>query len=264
MFGAILGDMIGAPYEFDRGNKTKDFPLFSNATEWTDDTIVTLAVAEAMMDSVGKSDDEVRQNLVAKMKEWAYDYPYAPFGGMFRRWLFSDRTTPYGSFGNGSGMRVSPIGWMYDTLADTQHYARLSADVTHNHPEGIKGAEAIASAIFMARTGHTKDEIRQYIEDQYKYDLSRSCDEIRPAYHHVETCQESVPEAITAFLEGENFEDVIRTAVSLGGDTDTVADMAGSIAEAFYGIPSFMLEECLARLDGRMQGVLARFERYRK
>lgn len=264
MYGAILGDMIGAPYEFDRGNKTKEFPLFSKETAWTDDTIMTLAVAEAMMDSYGRSDSEVGENLVATMKKWAYYYPHAPFGGMFRRWLFSKRTTPYGSFGNGSGMRVSCVGWMYDTLVETRYYARLTAEVTHNHPEGIKGAEAIACAIYLARTGYNKDEIKNWIVRMFGYDLSRTCAEIRPGYHHVETCQESVPEAITAFLEGESFEDVIRTAVSLGGDTDTVADMAGSIAEAYYGVPEWMKDECVARLDTRMRAVLERFEGFRK
>ena len=158
-------------------------------------------------------------------------------------------------------MRVSAAGWLFDTLEQTRHVAALTAEVTHNHPEGIKGAQATASAIFMARTGSSKDEIREYITSEYGYDLSRTCDEIRPGYHHVESCQETVPEAITAFLEGNDFEDVIRTAVSLGGDCDTLTCIAGSIAEAFYGVPAQMAEECRKRLPEDMLEVLDRFGR---
>ena len=167
---------------------------------------------------------------------------------------------PYGSYGNGSAMRVSSAGWLFDNLETVRHMARLSAEVTHNHPEGIKGAEATASAIFLAHTGSTKAEIKAYIEANFHYDLSRTCDEIRPAYRHVESCQETVPEAITAFLEGNSFEDVIRTAVSLGGDCDTLTAIAGSIAEGYYGVPEELKQQCRERLPENLRGVLRLFE----
>ena len=263
MIGAILGDMIGAPYEFDRGDKTKDFPLFSRESEFTDDTVMTAAVAEALMDSLGKSDDEIRSALVSSMRRWGRRYPRAGYGGMFNLWLHSPDPEPYGSFGNGSAMRVSSAGWFFDTLEETKHIARLTAEVTHNHPEGIKGAEATASAIFLARTGCGKAEIRTYIRREFGYDLSRTCDEIRPGYYHVETCQQTVPEAITAFLEGEDFEDVIRTAVSLGGDCDTLTCIAGGIAEAFYGVPEEIAAEGKRRLPEDVLEVVEQFEKFR-
>lgn len=263
MIGAILGDMIGAPYEFDRSPKTKDFPLFSKGTQFTDDSVMTIAVAEALMDTMGKSDEEVYNALISSMRKWGHKYPNAGYGGMFYEWLHSENPKPYGSFGNGSAMRVSSAGWLYDSLEKTRHYARLTAEVTHNHPEGIKGAVCIASAIFMARNGSTKEEIKQYIVQESGYDLSRTCDEIRPDYYHIETCQKTVPEAVTAFLEGNDFEDVIRTAVSLGGDCDTLTCIATSIAEAFYGVPAYLQEECKARLTEEMVAVTERFEQFR-
>ncbi len=258
MYGAILGDMIGAPYEFDRGNKTKDFPLFCRWSQFTDDSVMTIAVAEALMSVEEDADDEtVHQAVTESMRKWGRIYPDAGYGGRFIRWLFSDEgPKPYGSYGNGSAMRVSSVGWLFDTLAETRRYARLSAEVTHNHPEGIKGAEATASAIFLARTGASKEEIKDYVIREFGYDLSRTCDEIRPAYHHVESCQETVPEAMTAFLEGTDFEDVIRTAVSLGGDCDTLTCIAGSIAEAYYGVPEELKAECRKRLGEDMLEVL--------
>lgn len=260
MFGAILGDIIGAPYEFDRSPKTKEFPLFCDRSEFTDDTVMTIAIAEALMDSMGKSDEEIRTALVHSMQKWGHLYPDAGYGGMFYRWLHSSHPEPYGSFGNGSAMRVSSAGWLFDTLEETRHMARLTAEVTHNHPEGIKGAEAIASAIFMARTGSSKDEIKAYIIQEFGYDLSRTCDEIRPTYRHVETCQQTVPEAITSFLEGNGFEDVIRTAVSLGGDCDTLTDIACGMAEALYGIPEEIEAEGRKRLPEDMLAVVDRFK----
>ena len=259
MFGAILGDMIGAPFEFDRGNKTKVFPMFSDDSHYTDDTVMTIAVAEALMDTLGKDDDAVKAALVSSMQKWGERYPNAGYGGMFYHWLRAANPMPYGSFGNGSAMRVSSAGWLFDDLQTTRHMARLTAEVTHNHPEGIKGAEATASAIWLARNGHGKDEIRDYIIREFHYDLSRTCDEIRPTYHHDESCQRTVPEAITAFLEGADFEDVIRTAVSLGGDCDTLTCIAGSIAEAFYGVPILYEAECTAHLPEDMLEVLERF-----
>ena len=259
MIGAIMGDMIGAPYEFDRSPKTKEFPLFSSRSEFTDDSVMTIAVAEALMDSLGGTDDEIRAALVKSMKKWGRIYPDAGYGCMFYQWLHTREPEPYESFGNGSAMRVSSAGWLFDTLEETRHMARLTAEVTHNHPEGIKGAEATASAIWMARTGSSKDEIRSYIIQEFGYDLSRTCDAIRPSYYHVETCQQTVPEAITAFMEGSSFEDVVRTAVSLGGDCDTLTCIAAGMAEAMYEIPEFMVQECRARLPEDMKAVLDRF-----
>ena len=265
MYGAILGDIIGSPYEFDRGGKTKDFPLFSRESGFTDDTVMTLAVAEAFMDAQGGTDlDRIRRRLIKSMHKWGALYPHAGYGGRFGRWLFLGGEEPYNSFGNGSAMRVSSIAWLYNDLDTVRKMARLSAEVTHNHPEGIKGAEATASAIFLARTGHTKAEIKAYIENEFQYDLSRTCDEIRPGYHHVETCQETVPEAITAFLEGESFEDVIRTAVSLGGDCDTLTCIAGAIAEGFCGVPEELKRECENRLPQRLLEVLKQFNSRRR
>lgn len=264
MIGAILGDMIGSPYEFDRSPKVKAFPLFSKYSEFTDDSVMTIAVADALMDSMGKSDEEIRDALMDSMQKWGHLYPDAGYGGMFYSWLHSRHPEPYGSYGNGSAMRVSSAGWLFDTLKDTRHMARLTAEVTHNHPEGIKGAEATASAIYMARTGSSKEEIRDYIVREFGYDLSRTCDEIRPAYRHVESCQETVPEAISAFLEGQDFEDVIRTAVSLGGDCDTLTCIAGGMAEAMYGVPEEILAEGRKRLPEDMLAILDRFDECRK
>ena len=263
MIGAILGDMIGAPYEFDKSPKTKEFPLFSRGSVFTDDTVMTVAVADALMTAFGKDDDEIRAELVASMRKWGRWYPNAGYGCMFYQWLRLKNPTPYWSFGNGSAMRVSAAGWMYDTLEETRHMARLTAEVTHNHPEGIKGAEAVARAIFMARNGGSKDEIREYVTREFEYDLTRTCDEIRPGYHHVETCQQTIPEAFAAFLEGTDFEDTIRTAVSLGGDCDTLTCIACGMAEAMYGVPEELRVACRIRLPEDMLEVIDRFDGYR-
>ena len=258
MIGAILGDIIGSPYEFDMGDKTKTFPLFSEGSYFTDDTVMTIAVADAF---IGAPDDEnlIRQRLVHSMQKWGHRYPGAGYGIRFNCWLDSENPQPYNSWGNGSAMRVAPVAWLYHHLDAVRRMARISAEVTHNHPEGIKGAEATAASIFLARTGHSKPEIKSYIEKEFHYCLNRTCDEIRPAYHHVESCQETVPEAITAFLEGNSFEDVIRTAVSLGGDCDTLTCIAGSIAEGFYGVPETLKVECRNRLDPALLNVLDHF-----
>lgn len=261
MFGAIIGDMVGSPYEFDENNiKTKEFQLFSLRSCFTDDSVMTLAVAQAMLDTADLGNDNLlRERLIASMQNLGKEYPHAGYGLRFSRWLHMEDPVPYGSYGNGSAMRVSPAAWLYDTMDEVRQAARLSAEVTHNHPEGIKGAEATASAIYLARTGHSKAEIRDCITSEFGYDLSRTCDEIRPGYHHVESCQQTVPEAITAFLEGESFEDVLRTAVSLGGDSDTLTVIAGSIAEGFFEIPAWMLEEMIRRLPEQLQAIVRRF-----
>ena len=260
MYGALLGDMIGAPYEFDRGNKTKEFPLFCEYSHFTDDSVMTIAVAEALLDYQFWEDEDIKAGLIERMQKWGKKYPNAGYGRKFYHWLHARHPEPYGSYGNGSAMRVSSAGWLFDTLEETRHMARLTAEVTHNHPEGIKGAEATASAIFLARTGHSKEEIKDYIVKEFGYDLSRTCDQIRPGYYHNESCQKTVPEAITAFLEGTDFEDVIRTAVSLGGDCDTLTCIAGSIAEAFYGVPAILEAECKSRLPEDMLYILGRFD----
>ena len=261
MFGAILGDIIGSPYEFDRGRKVKDFPLFRESSMFTDDTVMTIAVAEAFMEAGQEvTDEEIKALLISNMRRWGRKYPYAGYGMRFSIWLAEPRPKPYGSYGNGSAMRVSSVAWLFDDLETVRKMARLSAEVTHNHPEGIKGAEATAAAIFLARTGKTKGEIKEYITTEFGYDLSRTCDEIRPHYYHVESCMETVPEAITAFLEGENFEDVIRTAVSLGGDCDTLTAIAGSIAEGCYSVPAVLKQECYRRVTDELVEVMRRFE----
>ena len=262
MYGAILGDIIGSPFEFDRGDKTKEFDLFTKGCDFTDDSVMTIAVGEALL-AVGTEATvkEVEEAVITNMQDWGKRYPYAGYGGRFSHWLKEKSPKPYGSYGNGSAMRVSAAGWLYDSLERTREVARATANVTHNHPEGIKGAEATASAIYMARNGSSKEEIKEYIEGEFHYNLDRTLDEIRPEYHMDETCQRTVPEAIIAFLESKDFEDAVRNAVSLGGDTDTLGAITGSIAEAFYGIPAVLIAECKCRIDkGLMTDVLDEFD----
>ena len=262
MYGAILGDIIGSPFEFDRGDKTKEFDLFTKGCDFTDDSVMTIAVGEALL-AVGPEATvkEIEEAVVTNMQDWGKRYPYAGYGGRFRYWLRERNPRPYGSYGNGSAMRVSAVGWLYDSLERTREVARATANVTHNHPEGIKGAEATASAIYMARNESSKEEIKEYIEREFHYNLDRTLDEIRPGYHMDETCQRTVPEAIIAFLESKDFEDAIRNAVSLGGDTDTLGAITGSIAEAFYGISDVLIAECRSRIDeGLMTDILDEFD----
>ena len=261
MYGAILGDIIGSPFEFDRGRKTKEFELFTRGCGFTDDSVMTVAIAEALI-AIGPdaNEMEIEEAVIANMQDWGRSYPHAGYGGKFRKWLGARNPKPYGSYGNGSAMRVSAAGWLYPTIERTREVAEATAAVTHNHPEGIKGAVATASCIFLARNGATKEEIKKYVEQEFHYDLSRSLDEIRPYYHHVESCQQTVPEAITAFLEAEDFEDAVRNAISLGGDTDTLAAITGSIAEAFFGIPAVLKAECRNRIDPAMNRVLDAFD----
>lgn len=260
MYGAILGDIIGSPFEFDRGDKTKDFKLFSRRSHFTDDSVMTLAVCEALL-KVGQDATvkEIEDTVISSMQSWGRRYPHEGYGGYFRRWLTARHPEPYNSFGNGSAMRVSAAGWLYDSLEKTRVVAKATANVTHNHPEGIKGAEATASAIFMARNGSSKEEIKKYIENEFHYDLNRTLDEIRPSFHMDETCQKTVPEAIIAFLEARDFEDAIRNAVSLGGDTDTLGAITGSIAEAYFGISETLISECRNRINKDMRDVVDAF-----
>ena len=249
MLGAIVGDIVGSVYEWNN-IKTKDFPMFSDKCFFTDDTVMTIAIAEGLMNG-GAAD-----NFIDSMKNFGRMYPGSGYGARFNSWLFSDDRKPYNSWGNGSAMRVSPTGWFFGSLAETENAAEVSAAVTHNHPEGIKGALATAAAIFLARNNKSKIEIKTYIEEKYGYDLSRTLDEIRPVYHFNESCQETVPEAIIAFLESNDFEDAIRNAISLGGDSDTLAAITGSIAEAAYGIPEPIKTKTVSLLDKPLIDVL--------
>ena len=262
MYGTILGDIVGSPYEFDCNNyKAKDFPLFSRRSEFTDDTVMTLAVAKALLDTRGQDDAAIKAALVGEMQRLGRAYPDKGYGVRFNHWLYEEDPQPYHSYGNGSAMRVSPAAWLAEDMAEVLHLAQLTAEVTHDHPEGVKGAQATAAAIFLARTGHSKAAIKSYVEREFGYELSRTCDEIRPAYRHVESCQETVPQAMIAFLESEDFEDSLRTAVSLGGDSDTLAAITGSIAEAFYGVPEELKQACRQRLTPELADILLDWER---
>ena len=250
MLGAIAGDVIGSVHEF-AGTKSKDFPLFDERCWFTDDTVLTVAVAERLLRG---------GEYVDLFHDYFHRYPDCGWGGMFYRWAEHRRREPYNSFGNGSAMRVSAVGFAFDTLDQVRARARESAAVTHDHPEGLRGAEATAVAIFLARSGRTQSEIHRHIESEFGYDLSRPLDAIREGYEFDETCQGSVPEAITAFLESRDYEDAVRNAISLGGDADTQACIAGAIAEAFYGgVPEPIAARTTALLDDRLRHVLAEF-----
>lgn len=271
MLGAIIGDIVGSPFEFDRNRKTaysKKYPLVSDASGFTDDTVMTLAVADALMCSMPHKGDETseaefKHYVIKSMRNFANVYPNAGYGTRFHQWLRETNPQPYNSWGNGSAMRVSPVAWAFDNIEDVERFAAVSSRVTHNNPEGIRGAKATAAAIFLARTGKTKAEIKHYISEKYYYDLTRTLDDIRPYYSHVESCQQTVPEAITAFLEGENFEDVVRCAVSLSGDSDTLTAIAASIAEGFYGIPDEITAMIEPKLSDFLIGALAKWEIWR-
>lgn len=256
LLGAVAGDIIGSVYEHYSVKKT-DFPIFSGLSRFTDDTAMTVAVADWLLGTTA---------LVPSLQDYVRRYPKAGYGGMFRQWAMSANPLPYHSFGNGSAMRVSPVGWAFDTLEETLRHAAESAAVTHDHPEGIKGAQAVAACIFLARKGESKTYIQEYIEQHFGYDLHRTCNEIRPNYRFDVTCQGSVPESIIAFLESTDFESAIRLAVSLGGDADTMGAIAGSIAEAFYGgAPENIRQECVRLLPADMIGVLHQFsDKYMK
>lgn len=261
MYGALIGDMIGSRFEFTQLPIRYEFELLNRKCRFTDDTVMSIAVAEALLETEGKDDETVRQAIVSSMQKWGRKYPNAGYGGNFYDWIFAGNPKPYHSYGNGSAMRVSSAAWLNDSLEEVLHDAKLSAEVTHNHPKGIKGAEAIAAAIYLAGQKSSKEEIRDYCEKQFGYDLSVSYDSLKKAHIRSAVCQDTVPEAIIAFLEGESFEDVIRKAVVLGGDTDTIAAMAGSIAEAYYGIDEELKERCVKRLPEEMKAVLTEFDR---
>ena len=254
MLGAIVGDYIGSVHEFN-ATKRRDFRLLDPRCMVTDDSILTLGVAEWVMDG---------GDLVGRSHALVAEYPMAGWGGMFGRWARARSREPYNSFGNGAAMRVSPVGWAFESLEETLEAAAASSRVTHDHPEGIKGAQAAAAAMFLARTTHDKALIKHEITRRFGYDLSRTLDEIRPSYEFDETCQRTVPEAITAFLEADDFEDAVRNAISLGGDADTLACIAGGIAHAhFGGVPPELSAPALRAVPATLLPIWLRFqERY--
>ena len=256
MLGAIIGDIVGSIYERN-SIKTKNFEFWGAGCTFTDDTVMTLAVADAILEHLREKGD-FKETLVKKMQEFGRKYPFAGYGKSFANWIYSECPEPYNSFGNGSAMRVSACAWLFDDLESVIQYAKMSAEVTHNHPEGIKGAETVAAAVFLARQKHSKEEIGKYIEDNY-YPLNMKLNGIRQIYHFDVTCQGTVPQAIIAFLESESFEDAIRNAVSLGGDSDTLAAITGSIAEAYYGIPKDIKEKSMGYLDEFLSKILYSF-----
>lgn len=250
MLGAIAGDIIGSVHEFNC-QKSMEFPLFVAHSNFTDDSVLTVAVAECLLTGASYAD---------KLREYTLAYPGRGYGGMFYEWAFRGHKMPYNSWGNGSAMRVSPVAFAFEDLEAVVLEAGRTAVVTHNHPEGIRGAKATAAATFLARKGTSKAEIRKAIETRFEYDLSRSIAEIRETYEFNESCQETVPEAITAFLESEDYENAIRLAISLGGDADTLACITGGIAAAFYGgVPQHIAGPVWALLDDRMRSIVTVF-----
>jgi type I restriction enzyme M protein len=257
MLGAIIGDIVGSRFEWDN-IKTKDFNFFTQKCEVTDDSIMSLAIAQAILAAKGNYRNLGRLAIKA-MREIGRPYPKCGYGGMFRKWLYSDDMGAYGSFGNGAAMRVSACGFAAKTLGEARKLSKKVTEVTHNHPEGLKGAEAVAACIFLARDGCSISEICDYINDNY-YHLDFTLDSIRDSYAFDETCQGTVPQAVMAFLESTSFEDAIRNAISIGGDSDTLAAITGSIAEAHYGIPAEMRKKALTFLDQRLLKILTDFE----
>lgn len=249
MIGAIIGDIIGSTYEFIDNVKDKNFELFIPYSMTTDDSIMSLAIGQALVNTYKEKDIiKIQNELIKQMQKFGKEYPYSGYGLKFKEWLKAENPRPYNSFGNGSGMRVSSVAWLYDSLNDINKYAEITASVSHNHPEGIKGACAIASAICLARENKSKEEIKKYIEDKFEYSFE-AISEIRKWHTFDETCQVTVPIAIQAFLEGKDFEDVLINAIYAGGDTDTIACMACSIAEAYYEIPDKFLEFCYPKIS---------------
>jgi ADP-ribosylglycohydrolase len=249
MLGAIAGDIIGSAHEA-AGTKTTAFPLFDEYARFTDDTVLTVAVADSILTGA---------NLVDKLHEYFDRYPQAGYGGTFIGWALRREQEPYGSWGNGSAMRVSPVAYAYETLDEVLCHAERTAAVTHNHPEGIKGAQATAAAVFLARTGSDKADIKQFVEDRFGYDLSKPLRAIRPGYLFDVSCQGSVPQSLVAFLEATDFEEAVRNAVSLGGDADTMACIAGAVAEAYFGIPEEIERQALSYLNMELRQVVDGF-----
>lgn len=257
MIGAIFGDIVGSVYEFDN-IKTKDFPLFSDLCEFTDDTVMTVAFADTLMQFDRVTDiDEFKRKLVKMFHEYGKSYPYAGYGGSFARWLAQEENEPYGSFGNGSAMRTSAVAWYAESLDEALMLAKAGAEITHNHPEGIKGAIVTAGATYLARMGGGMEEIRKFVCKYY--DMSFTLEEIRPIYEFNETCQDTVPQAMQAFFESESFEDAMRNGISIGGDSDTLCAICGSVAEAYYGLTAEERERACFYLDKELLAVVESF-----
>ena len=258
MWGAIIGDIVGSRFEWDN-TKRKDFEFFSEKCFFTDDTVLTVAVAKALLDCKSAlNEPDFKQRLVVNFKDYVKKYPDGGYGGNFIWWAMSNDSRPYGSYGNGSAMRVSPVAWYAQSLQEAETLAKWSAEVTHNHPEGIKGAVAIAGAIYLAKSGATKEEIFRYVADK-GYALQAKVDEYAVYRKFDETCQGTVPRAVQCFYEGEGFEDTVRNAVYVGGDTDTNAAIAGSVAEAFFGINRDCVDTAKKFLDEELLSVAERF-----
>ena len=254
MLGALVGDIIGSTYEWYNTKRT-DFELFENGCCFTDDSVMTLAVAKWLLEDESHNAPQ----LVKCMQELGREHPNAGYGGRFIEWLYEEEPQPYNSWGNGAGMRVSPVGLYAKTLDEALELAEITASVSHNHPEGIKGAQAIAASVFLCKQGKSKQEIKEYVEQTFGYNLHRSIAEIRPRYKFDVSCQGSVPEAIIAFIEGNSFEEVIRLAISLGGDSDTIGCMAGAIAACRYPIPEDIAERCDSLLTDDLRDIKDRF-----
>lgn len=258
MIGAIIGDIVGSRFEFNN-HRSKDFELFTDECFVTDDSIMTIAVAKALMES--KEDySDLGEKAVKCMQELGRPYPDCGYGGSFYHWIYSDNPKPYNSFGNGAAMRVSPVGWVAKTPLQAVILARKVTEISHNHPEGIKGAVATAMAIYMAQNGKSKEEIREYIGREF-YEINFTLDEIRETYQFNETCQDTVPQALQAFYESTSFEDAIRNAISIGGDSDTLAAITGGVAEAYWGIPNSLINKAKKYLDLRLLEILVNFIR---
>lgn len=253
MIGAIIGDIVGSRFEFNN-HRSKDFKLFTNDCFVTDDTIMTIAVARGLIDFKDNynnvSESTIKDNVIKYMLEIGKQYPYCGYGNSFYNWIYYN-AKPYNSYGNGSAMRVSACGWIGKTLEDTKYLAKLTAEVSHNHPEGIKGAQVTASCIYLSRNKYTKKDIKAFVSDYYN--MNFTLDKIRSTYRFNETCQKTVPQAIQAFLESNSFEDAIRNAISIGGDSDTLAAITGSIAEAYYGVPYDIKQKAESYMDNTLK-----------
>lgn len=255
MIGAIIGDIVGSIYEFNN-HRSKDFEFFGQGCFATDDSIMTIAVAKALMDCNGDYTD-LGAKAIKAMQELGRPYPNCGFGGFFYNWIYSDNPKPYNSYGNGAAMRISPVGWVAKDIKQAKRLSKAVTEVSHNHIEGIKGAESVAVAIVLARQGKTIDEIRKYITERY-YLLDFTLDEIRDTYQFNVTCQGTVPQAFQAFFESTSFEDAIRNAISIGGDSDTLAAITGGIAEAYYGVPEWIKDKAKVILNDRVYESLLR------
>lgn len=258
MIGAIIGDIVGSRFEW-HNHRSKNFEFLHPRGHFTDDSVMTLAICDALMNSLPDYSD-LKEQAVRSMQQLGREYPHCGFGGMFKNWVHSDSPAPYNSFGNGAAMRVSGCAYVANSLDEVKRLSKAVTEVTHNHPEGIKGAEAVAVAVYLARTGTSMDDIREHMTSNY-YSIEFTLNDIRPTYKFDVSCQGSVPQALEAFFESTSFEDAIRNATSIGGDSDTIAAITGSIAEAYYGVPTNLRESAITYLDQRLLNILQEFEK---